>query len=104
HALALAAADGRAEALGYHVVNLGSFLEGETKEVGVVLAGIVRSVRRDGQPLTAPVCLLSGGETTVKLPPGHGRGGRNQEFVLAAALKLGRTGLGGVVFLSGGTD
>ncbi|MGH7139979.1 MAG: MOFRL family protein, partial [Pirellulales bacterium] len=52
----------------------------------------------------APLCLLSGGETTVTLTEGHGKGGRNQEFVLAAALKLGRAGLRDTVVLSGGTD
>ena len=55
-------------------------------------------------PDPPPFCLLSGGETTVTLTPGHGKGGRNQEFVLAAALKLGRKGMRDVVVLSGGTD
>src|SRR5262249_60110391 len=49
-------------------------------------------------------CLLSGGETTVTLADDHGLGGRNQEFVLALAAKLGREGLRRVVVLSGGTD
>ena len=40
-----------------------------------------------------PVCILSGGETTVTLTADHGRGGRNQEFVLAAAAKLGAVGM-----------
>jgi hydroxypyruvate reductase/glycerate 2-kinase len=101
---ALAAAGRRAEELGYRVLNLGSYLEGETRQVAVVLAGVARSVRADGLPLAPPLCVLSGGETTVTLPEGHGRGGRNQEFVLAAALKLGRTGLRDAVVLSGGTD
>jgi glycerate-2-kinase len=48
--------------------------------------------------------LLSGGETTVTLPREHGLGGRNQEFVLAAALHLGEQGMRHVVILSGGTD
>jgi glycerate 2-kinase len=90
--------------LGYRVVNLGSFLEGETRQVATVLAGVVRSVRADGEPLRPPACILSGGETTVTLGGGHGRGGRNQEFVLAAAVKLGREGLRDAVVLSGGTD
>ncbi|HEY7315335.1 MAG TPA: DUF4147 domain-containing protein [Gemmataceae bacterium] len=101
---ALAAARQRAEALGYTVLNLGSFIEGETRQAAIVLAGIVRSIRADGQPMRPPMCLLSGGETTVTLTPQHGRGGRNQEFVLAAALHLGAAGLHRVVVLSGGTD
>ena len=48
------------------------------------------------------MCVLSGGETTVALSANPGKGGRNQEFVLAALLKLGATPH--VVALSGGTD
>ncbi len=104
NAIALAAAARRAEALGYRVLNLGSFVEGETRHVATALAGVVRSIRADSQPLAPPVCLLSGGETTVTLGPEHGRGGRNQEFVLAALAKLGAKGMRDVVLLSGGTD
>jgi hydroxypyruvate reductase/glycerate 2-kinase len=104
NALALAAATRTAESLGYPVLNLGSFIEGETRDVALVHAGIVRSVRADGQPRPAPLCILSGGETTVTLSPGHGRGGRNQQFVLATALHLGPAGLVNAVVLSGGTD
>jgi hydroxypyruvate reductase/glycerate 2-kinase len=101
---ALAAARRQAQVLGYNVVDLGAFIEGETDQVAAVLAGIVRSVRGDGQPVRPPACILSGGETTVTLPPGHGKGGRNQEWVLALAARLRRSGLAGVVVLSGGTD
>src|SRR5262249_8540834 len=66
--------------------------------------GVARSVRADGVPLPPPVCLLSGGETTVTLAEQHGKGGRNQEFVLAALVKLGEEGLRDAVVLSGGTD
>ncbi len=104
NARALAAARRQAEALGYRVLDLGSYIEGETRQVAVVLAGVVRGIRADGRPLVAPACVLSGGETTVTLPEQHGRGGRNQEFVLAAADKLGAAGLRNVVVLSGGTD
>ena len=101
---ALSAAARRAVELGYPVLNLGSFIDGETRHVAAVFAGVVRSIRADGQPVRPPVCVLSGGETTVTLTGEHGKGGRNQEFVLAAALKLGAAGLRNVVVLSGGTD
>jgi glycerate 2-kinase len=101
---ALAAAQQQAEKLGYTVLNLGSYIEGETRHAAIVHAGIVRSIRTDGRPLPPPVCVLSGGETTVTLTPEHGRGGRNQEFVLAALLHLGAAGMRNVVVLSGGTD
>lgn len=101
---ALTAAATCAERLGYRVLNLGSCLEGETRHVAVALAGIVRSIRTDRRPCAPPVCILSGGETTVTLVENHGLGGRNQEFVLAAANYLGEDGLRNVVVLSGGTD
>jgi hydroxypyruvate reductase/glycerate 2-kinase len=101
---ALAAAQARAEALGYRVCNLGSFIEGETVQVAALFASLVRSIRAQCQPGPAPFCLLCGGETTVTLGAEHGLGGRNQEFVLAALLKLGPELLRGVVILSGGTD
>jgi hydroxypyruvate reductase/glycerate 2-kinase len=101
---ALAAAQAKAEQLGYRVLNLGSFIEGETRHVATVFAGLVRSIRRDCIPLSPPVCLLSGGETTVTLSADHGKGGRNQEFVLACLDKLGERESDGVVILSAGTD
>ena len=104
NARALAAAEKRAWELGYAVCNLGSFIEGETSQAALVLAGLVRSVRAGWQPAPPPLCILSGGETTVTLPADHGKGGRNQELVLAMAAKLGLTGLKDVVLLSGGTD
>ncbi|MFQ5677459.1 MAG: MOFRL family protein, partial [bacterium] len=52
-------------------------------------------------PTESPACVISGGETTVTLR-GDGKGGRNQEFVLAAAIDI--AGLESVVILSGGTD
>jgi hydroxypyruvate reductase/glycerate 2-kinase len=101
---ALTAAASAAAALGYRVLNLGSFIEGETRDIATAFAGVVRSIRADGRPLAPPVCLLSGGETTVSLDRGHGRGGRNQEFVLAAASRLGTSFPQEVAVLSGGTD
>jgi len=104
NARALAAAAVEARRRGYQVLNLGSFVEGETRHVGTALAGVIRAIRADGQPLRPPACILSGGETTVTLTDGHGLGGRNQEFVLAAAIKLGQAGLRDAIVLSGGTD
>ena len=66
---------------------LGDALEGEAREIGIVMAGIARQVRRFGQPLAAPCVLISGGETTVTVR-GSGVGGRNVEFLLALAIKL----------------
>ena len=52
----------------------------------------------------SPACILLGGETTVTLGDNPGKGGRNQEFVLAVLAKLGAQGMNGVAVLSGGTD
>jgi hydroxypyruvate reductase/glycerate 2-kinase len=99
---ALAAADQRARQLGYAVLNLGSCIEGETRHVATVVVGVARSIKADGIPIKPPACILLGGETTVTLAADHGLGGRNQEFVLAALIKLGA--VPGITILSGGTD
>ena len=80
---------------------LGDAIEGEAREVGKVMAGIARQVALRGQPAPPPVVLLSGGETTVTLG-GHGRGGRNVEFLLSLAIELGS--LPGVFALAADTD
>jgi hydroxypyruvate reductase/glycerate 2-kinase len=104
NATSLVASAATAQALGYGVVNLGSFIEGETRPAAATLAGVVRSIRHDGVPTAPPACLLSGGETTVTLGPDPGKGGRNQEFVLAMLARLGKKEMPDVVILSGGTD
>jgi glycerate 2-kinase len=102
--VALDAARRTAESLGYRVLDLGAFVEGESREVAVAVAGVVRSISRNGAPLAPPACILIGGETTVTLGDEPGKGGRNQEFTLAVLAKLGAAGLDGVTVLSGGTD
>ena len=42
----------------------------------------------NGRPLNPPCAIISSGETTVTLLGKHGEGGRNQECVLSAALKI----------------
>ncbi|MBI1916059.1 MAG: DUF4147 domain-containing protein [Planctomycetes bacterium] len=108
NARSLRAAQCTAEQLGYRVLNLGSFLEGETRHAAVTLAGVARSILADAVPIASPACVLSGGETTVTLTEGHGLGGRNQEFVLSAALYLSQCTTAHDtdrwLVLSGGTD
>ncbi|HWD99567.1 MAG TPA: glycerate kinase, partial [Bryobacteraceae bacterium] len=90
-----------AKRLGYRALILSSTIEGETRDVARMHAAIARQIRGFGQPLRPPACVISGGETTVTLR-GSGKGGRNQEFALAAAIDL--DGLTDVVVLSAGTD
>jgi len=87
--VALEAAATAARAHGLTPMILGDALEGESREAGILLAGIAKSVRAHGHPLAAPALLLSGGETTVSIGTGKaGRGGRNTEFLLALAITL----------------
>ncbi len=99
--LAVNAATAKARELGYRTMVLSTFVEGETRDVARVHAAIAKEVVANGRPLKPPACIISGGETTVTLR-GDGLGGRNQEFVLAAAIDL--AGIPGVAVLSGGTD
>ena len=98
---ALKAAGQEAKRLGYRSLILSSKVEGEAREVARFYTTIAREVQGSENPLKPPVCVLAGGETTVTLT-GEGRGGRNQEFALAAALTI--AGLNNIVVLSGGTD
>lgn len=98
---AIRAAKKKAEELGYNTQILSTFVEGETKEVARVHAAVAKEILKTGNPVSRPACIISGGETTVTIR-GEGLGGRNQEFVLAAAIDI--DGLENVVVLSGGTD
>jgi len=99
--LALDAAAARARALGFRTLVLSSEIQGETREIARMHAAIAREIVSTSRPVKAPACIITGGETTVTLH-GDGLGGRNQEFVLAAALEI--AGLRHVVVLSAGTD
>lgn len=95
------AASAEAEDRGYHARLESTTVEGEAREVGRELAGVARRIRDQGEPLPAPAAVVSAGETTVTVT-GEGRGGRNQEVALGAALAL--EGLEGALVASLGTD
>jgi hydroxypyruvate reductase len=99
--LALDAAARRARDLGFRTLVLSSEIQGETREIARMHAAIAREIVSTSRPVKAPACIVTGGETTVTLR-GDGLGGRNQEFVLAAAIEI--AGLPNVVVLSAGTD
>ncbi len=101
NSLAIAAAATRAGDLGYNVLQLTSRLQGEARTIGAALATIAQEVQQSNHPIAAPACIIAGGETTVTLR-GTGKGGRNQELALAAALTI--DGWQGITFLSAGTD
>lgn len=99
--LAAEAAAKKAIALGYRTMILSTSIDGETRDVARVHAAIAKEISAYGQPLKKPACVISGGETTVVLK-GQGKGGRNQEFTLAAAIAL--DGVPHACLLSAGTD
>ena len=87
NAVAAAAAQQAAEEQGFHATILSTFIQGEAREVAQVLVALGREVLVHQRPLPQPACLILGGETTVTLRQ-EGKGGRNQELALAAALAL----------------
>jgi glycerate 2-kinase len=97
----LDAAARAAKELRYKTLILSSRLQGEAREVARVHAAIARQIREHGQPIQRPACVISGGETTVTIR-GDGKGGRNQEFALAAAIDI--AGMEDTLILSVGTD
>ena len=109
---AVAAAADEATRRGYHVERLETqHDEGMAEEVGRRLLDYARKLNP-----TSPICILSGGEPTVRLVDEvqRGRGGRNQQLVLsvvAAAYRsaaevatLANPWWQGMTLLSGGTD
>jgi glycerate 2-kinase len=79
---ALRAAAETAEQAGFRVARLGHALRGEARAVGETIAALVRALA-SGEP----AALLAAGETTVTVR-GEGRGGRNLELALGAAVGL----------------
>ncbi len=98
--LAIGAAARKARELGYRALVLSTSIDGETRDIARMHAAIVKEIAAAGRPVRPPACVLSGGETTVTVR-GKGLGGRNQEFVLAAAIAL--EGRSATIF-SAGTD
>ncbi len=99
--LAAEAALSEAASRGYNPLLLTTVLTGEAREAGGVLAAIGLEVRRSGQPISPPACLVAAGETTVTVR-GTGQGGRNQEVALGAARVL--EGSDQILVASVGTD
>lgn len=92
--IARSAAAERARMLGYAVSEHAELLTGDAFQAGRRLTHILREA--------VPGLHLWAGETTVRLPPRPGRGGRNQHLALSAALEL--AGRGGLYLLAAGTD
>lgn len=91
-----------ARRLGYHAQVISSRLEGDTGEAAGFHMSVAEEIVFQNRPLRRPACLISGGETTVRVK-GGGKGGRNQEFVLSCAARLARIPAP-IVVTSIGTD
>ncbi len=89
------------ERLGFKPLLLSSMIEGEARYVGTAYAGIMKEILYTNNPIPKPAVVVAGGETTVTVT-GSGKGGRNQELVLSASLKI--KGYKGVAIASIGTD
>ena len=99
--IALDQARRTAEEAGLNSYILTASLAGEAREVAKDLVALAINVSSHNEPFKPPVCLLSGGETTVTVR-GEGKGGRNQELALAALAEIDRQD--NILLLSGGTD
>ncbi len=86
---------------GFNAVIVETPLEGSARDAGSMIASLARAMVESGRPERRPACLVFFGETTVNVT-GDGRGGRNQELALAAAIAI--DGLQGVTITTLATD
>jgi glycerate-2-kinase len=89
NALALGAARLKAERLGFKTIILTSTDRGEARLAAKIYVSLLVSLAVSGKKLEQPRCFLSGGELIVRVK-GPGKGGRNQEFVLAVLSEIER--------------
>lgn len=101
---ALEGARREATRLGYRVVEVSHLLQGEAAEAGRQLVSRARAAFHGEGGGGRPICLLGGGETTVRLGGRPGKGGRCQELVLSALVQDVTKDWSRVVFLCAGTD
>ena len=99
--IAAEAALAEARRLGFEALLLTTYLEGEAREMGKLAGALAKELVNRGTPLKSPACLILGGETTVTVR-GHGKGGRNQEIAVSAALAM--QGLGRALVVGLATD
>ena len=99
--IAVEAAVDEARRRGFEPRIVSTSLTGEAREAGAAIAAAAKEALRTARAGGPPVCLAWGGETTVTLR-GSGRGGRNQEIALAAALEI--AGIDDLLIASFATD
>jgi hydroxypyruvate reductase len=99
--MSLEAARKAAAEKGFKAVILSDRIEGEAADAGHILAALAYECVEQGEPFAPPIILLSGGETSVTVK-GAGRGGRNTEFALGAAMTL--DGVDSIIGIAADTD
>lgn len=99
NSIALNAAAGKAKELGFKVKVIDTPLQGEARDSASYFA---KEAIKQNKENDVPFCLLAGGETTVTIKNGCGKGGRNQEFSLSAAQVI--EGMQNIVIASCATD
>ena len=98
--IALIAAGRKAQNLGFQSYMLTSELNGDLTEAADLILKTAFKMQNDSQ-IKKPICLLAGGEPTIKVT-GNGFGGRNQHFALYCATQI--NGKKGLTILCAGTD
>lgn len=101
NSIAKAAAAQRGRELKYNVVTIPDPITGEARDAAVTLCAMAKQIAAGKGLVEPPALIVAGGETTVTIS-GNGKGGRNQEMALAAAIEL--EGSKGITFASFGTD
>lgn len=93
-----------AEKNGFHTEIYDLTLKGEARDVGSSLAKYLIQRAEFSENTGKPICIIAGGETTVTVT-GNGKGGRNQEIALSAAIELsGRKDLQILTLATDGED
>jgi len=97
---ALKGAKAEAQKLGFNTFIINDAVQGDVESVSEMIVSTAVSFKNNDN-IPKPVCLLFGGETTIKVTS-DGMGGRNQHLALSAAMRL--QNLPGITFLAAGTD
>lgn len=78
----------KAKELGINCIMLSEYMEAEASQAGFVDGNMALCCERLGEPFKPPIVLMSSGENVVTVGKECGVGGRNQEYCLAAAMKI----------------
>lgn len=93
-----------AKGQGLRTLVLSTTVTGEAREIAKLFGAMAREIAARGRPIRRPCCVIAGGEPTVTIR-GQGRGGRAQEFALAAAQEVaGLSDIWVAGFATDGTD